>query len=205
MAKQTGPIFFTGTIGNITGYQLDGVYYARKKSSLSGKKVKTHRHFKRTMENAFRLADASKIASAVYRLIPRSEKQHTMYREMTGVAINMLNQGCNKEEILSLMIEKYVSNKFKERRRIKEWNKGKELIELEVRTEKTGLTEKNEIKEDIHGNEMKTAEQKREAIKNRVPGWVGEPSEVVYIPVNKKQVTDNLLQKEFKVPWFRMN
>lgn len=40
MAKQIGPVFITGTIGDICFYKMDGQYYARMKSSLSSKRVK---------------------------------------------------------------------------------------------------------------------------------------------------------------------
>ena len=220
MPKQIGPIFITGPIGNITYYQLDGVYYCRKKSSLSGKKVKTHRHFKRTMENAGIMADASRIASAVYRLIPKSAKQHTMYREMTGIAIDLLKLETTKDETLELLLEKYVSKEVKEKRRIKEskelkekkrikeGHQGKELNEIKESEEAKNLvvvTAENEIKGDTHCNETKTTEQKREVIKNKLPDWMEAPGEVVYIPLSKRELVNASLHKEFTVPWYKMN
>jgi hypothetical protein len=37
MAKQIGDIKITGTYDNVTYYKMDGEYYARSKSSLTGK------------------------------------------------------------------------------------------------------------------------------------------------------------------------
>jgi hypothetical protein len=38
MAKQAGDIFITGTIDDLCFYKMDGAYYVRLKSSLTGKK-----------------------------------------------------------------------------------------------------------------------------------------------------------------------
>jgi hypothetical protein len=56
MAKQTGIILLTGTIGNMTFYKRDSGYYARMKSSLDGRRVKTDPAFRNTMVYAERLA-----------------------------------------------------------------------------------------------------------------------------------------------------
>jgi hypothetical protein len=40
MAKQKGNLNFTGTIGNLTGWQgKNGVFYVKEKSSLNGEKI----------------------------------------------------------------------------------------------------------------------------------------------------------------------
>lgn len=101
MAKQCGPLPFSGTIGNVCFYKMGDQYYARLKSSLSGKRVKKDPAFRRTMEHANILAEASRIASGIYRLIPKEEKQHALYRELTGAAIRMLKEGVQPESIIS--------------------------------------------------------------------------------------------------------
>jgi len=40
VAKQIGATKITGTIQNICFYKMEGQYYARQKSSLTGKRVK---------------------------------------------------------------------------------------------------------------------------------------------------------------------
>lgn len=111
MAKQVGPVFLTGTVGNITYYKMDGQYYARSKSSLSRKRVKRSRSFKRTMEYADWLAQASKIAAAIYRLFPRKTRQHDDYRTITGQAMQLLKSGVEKE-IVQELLEKEYRHKF---------------------------------------------------------------------------------------------
>ncbi|WP_217606799.1 hypothetical protein [Chitinophaga sp. GbtcB8] len=107
MAKQVGPVFLTGTVGNITYYKMDGQYYARSKSSLSRKRVKRFRSFKRTMEYADWLAQASKIAAAIYRLFPRKTRQHDDYRTITGQAMQLLKSGVEKAVVQELLEKEY--------------------------------------------------------------------------------------------------
>jgi hypothetical protein len=107
MAKQVGPVFLTGTVGNITYYKMDGQYYARSKSSLSRKRVKRSRSFKRTMEYADWLAQASKIAAAIYRLFPRKTRQHADYRTITGQAMQLLKSGVEKAVVEEQLEREY--------------------------------------------------------------------------------------------------
>ena len=102
MAKQVGPIKITGCYDNICFYKMDGEYYARLKSSLTGKRVKKDPRFRRTMEYAGWLGQASKIASAVYRSLPPEKKEKGLYRMMTGQAMQWLKEGKPKEDILLL-------------------------------------------------------------------------------------------------------
>lgn len=111
MAKQVGPVFLTGTVGNITYYKMDGQYYARSKSSLSRKRVKRSRSFKRTMEYADWLAQASKIAAAIYRLFPRKTRQHADYRTITGQAMQLLRSGV-ETAVIKEQLEKEYRHKF---------------------------------------------------------------------------------------------
>ena len=74
MAKQTGALRLSGTVGGPTFYQMNGEDYVRSKSSLSGKKIKNSPRFERTMQNAYLMAAASTIASTVYRCLPRQNR-----------------------------------------------------------------------------------------------------------------------------------
>ena len=99
MARQIGEIKIVGTIGNICFYEMDGKFYARLKSSLTGKRVKKDPRFKRTMEYAGMLVEASRLASCCYRSLPKEERVHAMYRALTGMAMKMLKTGMQAEEI----------------------------------------------------------------------------------------------------------
>lgn len=103
MAEQTGTIKITGTIGEVCFYKLHGKHYARSKSSLTGKRVKTSDAFKNTMQYAALLAEASTIGSAVYRLLPKQKRERKVYQQLTGIAMQLLKKGTTKEDIIVLL------------------------------------------------------------------------------------------------------
>jgi hypothetical protein len=99
MAKQIGTVKVVGTIGNICFYKIGDEYYARLKSSLTGKRVKKDPRFRRTMEYAGMLVLASRLASCCYRSLPEEEREHAMYRVLTGMAMQMLKAGMEEKKI----------------------------------------------------------------------------------------------------------
>jgi hypothetical protein len=103
MARQTGDIKITGTIGDITFYRMDGEYYARMKSSLTAKKVKTHPHFALTRMYAKWLGEASKLASEVYRTLPGEERKYTVFCRLKTVAHKLVKEGVVREEVLDVL------------------------------------------------------------------------------------------------------
>lgn len=102
MATQAGTFHITGCIDNLCFYKMDGKYYVRMKSSLTGKRVKKDPRFKRTMQYAGLLANASKIASALYKALPKESKGIAVYRMITGKAMKLLQEGKNADEIVYL-------------------------------------------------------------------------------------------------------
>jgi len=93
MGKQKGPTYITGTFNGLCYYQMDGNYYVRRKSSLSRRRVKRSPAFKRTMHYAGLLAQASRIASEVYRITPRKSRKREIYHGLTGKAFELLKKG----------------------------------------------------------------------------------------------------------------
>ena len=104
MAKQVGHIFITGTIHDVTYYKMCGTYYARRKSTLSRKKVLTSPRFALTRVHANQLADASKIASQLYRSIPKEKRNVKLFRSIVGQAKVLLAQGKEKEAVVELLM-----------------------------------------------------------------------------------------------------
>lgn len=100
MAKQVGQIKIKGTIGGICFYKLDGNYYARTKSSLSGKRVKTSKAFQETMRYADLFAKASVIGSTIYRLLPKNKRDRKLYQQLTGKAMRMLKKGLTEKQVI---------------------------------------------------------------------------------------------------------
>lgn len=98
--KVIHPLYYNGTIGNITFYTMYGQLYARSKSSLTAKRVRSDKKFHKTMKFAGMMAKASSIGSNVYKALPVSWRQSWMYRAFTGEALQMLMQGIKEELIL---------------------------------------------------------------------------------------------------------
>ena len=107
MAKQAGDIIIIGTIDDITFYVMEGKGYARKKSRLTGKRVKKDPKFKRTMQSAHRLGRGSQLASKVYRSLPKTEQVYTLYKELKRIAVLALKEGKGETDVM-LMLERKV-------------------------------------------------------------------------------------------------
>jgi hypothetical protein len=109
MAKQCGPVYFEKTVDDLVLYKMCGEYYARAKSTLTAKRVKTDEAFARTMRSANRMAGASKIGSAIYQALPPGWRQFWMYRSFTGEAFLMLKTELyTTEEVEQALWNSYV-------------------------------------------------------------------------------------------------
>ncbi len=107
MARQIGTYKITGTVDEICFYKMNGKYYARLKSSLTGKRVKKDPAFANTMRYAGLLAEASKIASAIYRQLVPEQKEKGLYKRMTGQAMRLLKESHCPEIVKALMERSY--------------------------------------------------------------------------------------------------
>jgi hypothetical protein len=103
MAKQIGEIMIVGTVADITFYRMEGKYYARRKTSLTGKRVKRDLRFTRTMESAHRLAKGSQLASKVYRSLPKHEQVYALFKELKSMAMLALKEERSEAEVLRLL------------------------------------------------------------------------------------------------------
>jgi hypothetical protein len=107
MAKQVGPLFFTGTIDGIIFYKVGDQYYTRSKGSYkSAKHMRRNPKYKRTMENADRFGMASKLAQEVYyHHVPKHLRKRGVFSQLTGLVQGWLQQGRSKEEAQTLLIQ----------------------------------------------------------------------------------------------------
>ena len=88
-----------GTINGICFYCLDGEFYARAKSSLSGERVKTDPAFAETMRYAQRMGSASTIASEIYKMIvPQHERSRDRFREMVRMVMREMDAALRLHE-----------------------------------------------------------------------------------------------------------
>ena len=100
MARQIGPIYIKGTLDDLTFYQMDGEHYVRMKSRLTKKKVLTCPRFALTRMHAGQLAEASRIASIIYKQIPKEKRNIKLFRSIVGKAKVLLWTGKQKEEVI---------------------------------------------------------------------------------------------------------
>jgi hypothetical protein len=163
MAKQIGEIIITGTIDDITFYVMDGHGYARKKSSLTGKRVKRDPKFRRTMQSANRLGKASQLASKVYRSLPRPEQVYPLFKELKSLAVLFIKQGKDEEEVMTLL-QQYLA-------------KHKEENEVGLLRNKEGVVAKSLRLSpqlcQINGEKIaETVSNNRRQKTRRIPQWV---------------------------------
>lgn len=109
MGKQVGPIYLERTIDDVCFYKMNGEYYVRMKSSLTGKQVKTGKRFVRTMQSAGRMARGSKIAAGIYKALPVEIKEFSLYRALVGEAVLLLKAGKTDEEARLVLWERYLA------------------------------------------------------------------------------------------------
>ena len=103
MARQTGTILIRGTIDHLTFYIMNGKGYIRKKSRLDKKQFYRRPNFKNSRRAAGRFGEASKLASTVYRQIPKDERAIELYRELIPIATHMLKYQHSPEEVLTAL------------------------------------------------------------------------------------------------------
>ncbi len=149
MAKQAGNIKITGTVYNVCFYKLGSQYYARAKSSLTGKRVKKDSAFRRTMQNAGLLAKASSIASSVYRKLPPNQRDRRLYQQLTGNAIRLLRQGLHDSDVATAI----TTNLYNGSTVIRHDNSGSQAQEeIRVRRSDTDTPVNSFIFKDHQGN-----------------------------------------------------
>ncbi len=100
MARLHQPPSFYGTYKGICIYRMYDNDYMRTASSLTGERVKTDAKFKNTMASANWLAAASKLASAVYAMLPNYRRKFRLYRKLTGKSMQLLKAGKAVGEIV---------------------------------------------------------------------------------------------------------
>lgn len=107
MAKHVGIPPFIGTEDLLCIYKMRGRYYIRKRSNLTGERVKTDPCFRNLMKHADLLKRGSGIGSRVYASLPPEGKRHSLYRKITGEAMQWLKYAWKEEDIVDFLLKKY--------------------------------------------------------------------------------------------------
>ena len=113
MARQTGILPLTGTIGGITFYRMQGAYYARSKSSLDKKRIYRDKAFTRTLQNARWFGRAVTLAREVYRQnFERSNKNRIkVWYPLRNRAQELVREGVEEVEIRRKLYEEFVAGR----------------------------------------------------------------------------------------------
>lgn len=102
MAKQIEG-FLEGTYDDITFYKMEGNYYARMKSSLTGKKFWKHKSFEGSRRSCNRFGRGNQLASIVYNEIPEANRKYEIFCRMKREAIAMLKAGQEEEVVIETL------------------------------------------------------------------------------------------------------
>ena len=94
MAKQVGPLFITGTIGNISFYKSGGAYLVRKKGGPTRQQVKNGKNFVRTRENCSEFGHCSKAGKILRQAVNRwsAINDAHLYRRLTQLLTKVKNE-----------------------------------------------------------------------------------------------------------------
>ena len=93
MAKQMNETIFTGRIGGLVFYEMEGKGYVRRKSGLTRKQFFTQSCFAGSRNSAERFALANRIAGAFYRQLPVHERDYGLFCKLKRTAILLLKEG----------------------------------------------------------------------------------------------------------------
>jgi hypothetical protein len=72
---------------------MEGKYYVRMKSSLTGKKFWKNKTFERSRESCKRLSEGNRLASKLYRMIEKEKRQYKLFCFLKKRSIMLLKEG----------------------------------------------------------------------------------------------------------------
>ena len=102
MPRQRG-IKISGTFDDLTFYGSNGKYYVKNKSSINAKRIKTDPSFRVFRERSVQFAQATQLASRIYRLYPIKRKKAGVFSKLSGKVYKYLLEGKTEEEIRKLI------------------------------------------------------------------------------------------------------
>jgi hypothetical protein len=113
MATQSGTVLFEGTLGNITGYRMNGKYYLKTKTSLTRRKILSSNCFSNTRRNAKWFGEAQSIAKQVYHeLPPNKHNQYKVWYPLRNKAQALVRKELPREQIIILLRTEFVSDRI---------------------------------------------------------------------------------------------
>lgn len=109
MAKQQGIFKFTGTIQNVTGYEMNGRFYIKAKSEVPRRKIRYDACFANTRRAQRYFAQAQKLAKEVYtRHMQREDRYLKNWYRLRNRAQDLLRTDMPREEALKILMAEFV-------------------------------------------------------------------------------------------------
>jgi hypothetical protein len=105
MAKQAGTLKITGTIDDLTYYKMDGKYYVRLKSSLTGRRFWKHPSFEGSRKSCSRFGEGNRLASQLYRMVAKEKRVYPLFCFLKKRAIALLKEGKPVIEAADLLVD----------------------------------------------------------------------------------------------------
>jgi hypothetical protein len=112
MAKQAGEYRFIGTVDELCFYKMNGVYYVRLKSSLTGKRFWRDKAFEGSRRSASRFGEGNRLASLVFKLVREEKRSNRLFPFLRTKAIALLKDGRCSEEVVQLLMDYLVDFGF---------------------------------------------------------------------------------------------
>ena len=100
MARQAGDIRITGSFDGFCFYKMDGEYYIRHESSLTGKRFWKDKAFEGSRRSCSRFGTGNRLASRVYALLTREQQAKGLFARLRSMAIALLKQGQPEEAVM---------------------------------------------------------------------------------------------------------
>lgn len=111
MAKQQGIFKFTGTIQNVTGYEMNGRFYIKAKSEISRRKMRYDPCFANTRRAQRYFSSAQKLAKEVYtRHMKREDRYLENWYRLRNRAQELLRTDMPREAALKILLHEFVRN-----------------------------------------------------------------------------------------------
>lgn len=106
MAKQMGVLKLTGMFDNLVFYKAFGKLLVKRKEGFDvNKEKKDPELYKLKLRSENNFKRATKLASTVYRTLPKERKEHGLFGELTKAAVKVLHEGGNEEEVMKRVKE----------------------------------------------------------------------------------------------------
>jgi hypothetical protein len=115
MAKQCGILQLTGTIGNLTFYEMEGNYYVKTKTEVSSKKIKNDPRYANTMRHAKTFGHITTLAKKVYYQLNVNERDYkTIWIPLRKRTNDLVRQFLPDEDILRILESEFLPLKKQE-------------------------------------------------------------------------------------------